>query len=121
MGKKILFVDDEPDWLFMVTTYFKESGYDIITAKNGTEALLKSQDVPLDVIIVDVNLAGENGVTLMTFLKRNHPNVPVILYTGMQHDEAMVQGMLKQGAQQYLRKGTLEELAKAVENASKLK
>jgi two-component system response regulator AtoC len=119
MRKKILFVDDEKDWLFMVETYLKEAGYDTLTAKNGTEALSVSHGVKLDVIIIDVNLAGENGVVLMGFLQRNHPNVPIILYTGMTHDEAVVQDMLKQGAHQYLRKTTINDLLKAVQSAEK--
>lgn len=119
MGKKVLFVDDEGDWRFMSSTYLKEAGYDVLTAKNGSEALLISDGIKLDVIVLDVNLNGENGVVLMKFLKRNHPNTPVILYTGMQHDDESIQTMLQNGAQQYVRKGTMEELLKAVETAAK--
>jgi len=71
------------------------------------------------VIVLDVNLNGESGVVLMKFLKRNHPGTPVILYTGMQHDDESIQNMLQNGAQQYVRKGTMEELLKAVESAAK--
>ncbi len=119
MGKKVLFVDDEGDWRFMSSTYLKEAGYDVLTAKNGSEALLISDGIKLDVIVLDVNLNGENGVVLMKFLKRNHPDTPVILYTGMQHDDESIQKMLENGAQQYVRKGTMEELLKAVETAAK--
>lgn len=119
MGKKILFVDDEGDWRFMSSTFLKEAGYDVLTAKNGSEALLISSGVELDLIVLDVNLNGENGVVLMKFLKRNHPGVPVILYTGMQHDDESIQSMIDAGAAQYVRKGTMEELLKAVESALK--
>lgn len=119
MTKKILFVDDEGDWRFMSSTYLKEAGYDVLTAKNGSEALLISSGVELDLIILDVNLNGENGVVLMKFLKRNHPDVPVILYTGMQHDDESIQSMIDAGAAQYVRKGTMEDLLKAVETATK--
>lgn len=117
MGKKVLFVDDENDWRFMAETFLKDAGYEILTAKDGSEALLKSEGVTLSLIIVDVNLAGENGVMLMTFLKRNHPEVPIILYTGLDHDEGAVRAMLKAGAHRYLRKTTLEDLARAVQEA----
>src|SRR5258708_31674335 len=119
MAKKILFVDDEGDWRFMSATFLKESGYDVLTAKNGTEAFLVSNGVKLDVIVLDLNLAGENGLIFMEFLKRNHPGVPVILYTGMPHDEDAIKEMLKKGAHQYLRKGTMDELLKAVQEATK--
>ena len=117
MRKKILFVDDEGDWRFIPSLYLKDAGYDVLTAKNGTDALFQSQDVQLSLIILDIHLAGENGVTLMRLFKRNHPHVPIILYTGHEHDEASVAEMLKEGAYQYLRKGTMGDLLKAVQGA----
>ena len=117
MGKKILFVDDEGDWRFIPSLYLKDAGYEVLTAKSSTEALSCSQGVDLSLIILDLNLAGEDGVTLMKLLKRNHPQVPIILYTGQEHDERAVQAMIQQGAHQYLRKGTMGELLKAVQGA----
>lgn len=118
MAKQILFVDDEADWLFMVASYFKDFGLETLTARTGKEAFRITSGVPLDVIIIDVNLAGENGVHLMEFFKTNHPGVPIILYTGMVHDQEAIDGMLAQGAYQYLRKGTLNDLLEAVQKAA---
>ena len=115
MGKKILFVDDEDDWREVAEMYLKDSGYDVLTARDATEALGQTEGVDLSLIILDLNLAGENGLMLMKFLKRNHPDVPIILYTGQEHDSMAIAQMLKQGAQQYVRKGTLGELLKAVQ------
>jgi DNA-binding NarL/FixJ family response regulator len=50
-------------------------------------------------------------------VKQHHPEVPVILYTGMEHDDQFVQRMLQQGAQQYLRKGRPADLLDAVQTA----
>src|SRR5438445_199527 len=100
MRKKILFVDDEDDWRFMVTACLNEGGYEVLAARDASEAMLQAEGVTLDGIILDVNLAGENGLMLMRFLKRNHPDVPIILYTGLNHDEQAIQTMLKEGAQQ---------------------
>jgi len=119
MRKKILFVDDEDDWRFMVTACLNEGGYEVLAARDASEAMLQTEGVTLDGIILDVNLAGENGLMLMKFLKRNHPDVPIILYTGLNHDEAAIQTMLKEGAQQYLRKGTMEELFNTVQGVIK--
>lgn len=116
MEKKILFIDDENDWRSVAEMYLKDSGYDVLTAKDGTEALAKSEGVKLGLIILDVNLAGENGVMLMRFLKCNQPEVPIILYTGLNHDEEAIREMLREGAHQYVRKGTLGELLKAVQS-----
>ena len=91
----------------------------MLTAKNGTEALFRGQGVELALFILDVNLAGENGVVLMKLLKRNHPNVPVILYTGQVHDNEQIQAMLNEGANRYLRKGNPQELLSAVRSLIK--
>jgi len=116
-GKRILFVDDEGDWRFVAGTYLQEAGFEVFTAKDAAETMGRSQKIKLDAIILDVNLAGENSVLLMGLLKQNHPEVPIIIYTGLdKHDEA-VQAMLKQGAHQYLRKGTLGELCDAIRQA----
>ncbi len=72
------------------------------------------EGVALGLIILDLNLAGESGVMLLRFLRRNHPEVPILIYTGMEHDDEAVKAMLLQGAAQYLRKGPMEELVKAV-------
>jgi DNA-binding response OmpR family regulator len=114
MGKKILFVDDMEEWRSMVGTFLRENGYDVLTASDGSEALAKIEGVRLGLIILDLNLAGESGVMLMRFLKRNHPQVPILLYTGMEHDDGTVRAMLRDGADQYLKKGSMEELLKAV-------
>ena len=119
MPGTILFVDDEIEMGFMVSNLFKHHGYQIYTAENIDVALQLSDDVQFDAIVLDVNLAGDDGLKLLTFLHRNHPDVPIIIYTGEQHDNAVVQNALAQGAHQYLRKGgPMDELVKAVEIAS---
>lgn len=114
MEKKILFVDDEEDWRTVVSTTLKGAGHEVITAADASEAMRLSEGVKLGLIILDLNLAGESGVMLMRYLRRNHPGVPFLIYTGLEHDEEAVGKMLMQGASQYLRKGPMEELVKAV-------
>lgn len=114
MEKKILFVDDEQEWRALVTEGLKAAGHDIILAENASEAMERSEGVTLGLIILDLNLAGEDGLMLMRFLRVNHPGVPVIIYTGRDHDEATITRILTAGAVQYLRKGPMEELVRAV-------
>ena len=116
-AKKILFVDDEDDWRYMATMYLTDSGYEVWTARNGAEALRQAGRVRPDLIILDLNLGGESGLAVMKLLKEKHPGVPILLYTGMEHDDAAVQAMLREGAQQYLRKTTMGEMLKAVQTA----
>jgi DNA-binding response OmpR family regulator len=117
MPGTILFVDDEIEMCSMVSNLFEHHGYKVLTAENATVALELADGVPLQAMILDVNLAGENGFKLMSFLHRNNPDLPIIIYTGMEHEEAVVKRALEDGARLYLRKGgPLDELIKAVES-----
>ncbi|HEV2392061.1 MAG TPA: response regulator [Verrucomicrobiae bacterium] len=110
MEQKVLFVDDDPHWRDIVSLSFKEAGYEVITAADATEGMSRAEGVKLGLIILDLNLAGENGLVLMRFMKRNHPDVPVLLYTATDQDDEAIRKMLNEGADQYLPKGSIEEL-----------
>jgi DNA-binding response OmpR family regulator len=88
----------------------EDAGYEVVTAKDAAEALRRMESIKLDAIMLDVNLGGENGLLLMELLQQRHPGVPIIVYTGLDHDAAEIQAMLRRGARQYLRKGTMGEL-----------
>jgi DNA-binding NtrC family response regulator len=116
-GKAILYVDDDKDWLDVVSVTFKDAGYKVLTAKDATEAMVLAESATLGLIILDLDLDGEDGVILMKFFKCNQPDVPIILFTGLSHDDEAILELLRQGAHQYIRKGPLEDLRKAVQTA----
>src|SRR6185369_9237509 len=110
MGTTILFIDDDPQWRQTVSASLQNAGYDVIAAKDASEAMEKGQGAKLGLIILDLNLGGESGLSLMKYLKHNPPGVPILLFTGLEHDDTTIRTMLDQGADQYVRKGSLEEL-----------
>lgn len=114
---KVLFIDDENDWRFMATDYLQGAGYDVLTARDASEALAHVQTVNPALIILDLNLAGVSGEPLLRILKEMHPQIPVIVYTAVEHDQAGIDNLLIQGAARYLRKGTMGEMLTAVQNA----
>jgi DNA-binding response OmpR family regulator len=110
MDTQVLFIDDDPSWRETTSAALQGAGYSVITAQDASEAMKKSEGVHLGLIILDLNLGGESGLTFMKYLRHNHPDVPILIYTGLEHDDSTVKAMLNQGADQYLRKGSTQEL-----------
>lgn len=83
MPKRILIVDDEPDILRVVIFRLKKSGYEVLTAVNGQEALDLIQKEPLDLIILDLRLPLISGLEVCKQIKSNDKlkHIPVILFT----------------------------------------
>ena len=117
MSKRILFVDDEPEWRLVPGTALREAGYDMIIAKDVFETGLQTYGVKLDLIILDVNLGSESAPGLMRLLKESHPGVPILLYTGLDQKDPAVQTMMNEGASRYLRKGPMKDLLDGVSSA----
>lgn len=118
-GKKILFVDDDKDWRRLVTEVLKDAGHNVLAVEGAAQALLQQGTSDLGLIILDLDLGGENGLMLMKHLRLNHPKVPIFLYTGMRHDDETIQRMRRLGAARYLQKGPMGELLDAVDDALK--
>ncbi len=110
MSKQVLLIDDDKTWLELAGLSLQNAGYDVLCAGDGSEALQKADTATLGLIVLDLNLGGESGLTLMNYLKRNHPEAVILLVTGMEHDDSTIRAMLELGADQYLRKGSMEQL-----------
>ena len=108
--QKILFVDDEQHWREQVSASLSEAGFDVLTASDGTEAMRQAADHSLGLMIVDEDLAGESGVMLSKYLRRNHPDVPTMLYTCAEQDTNTAPDVMSQAADLSLPKGSMAEL-----------
>jgi DNA-binding response OmpR family regulator len=108
--QKILFVDDEARWRELVCTSLAEAGFDVLAASDGSEAMRKAAGSRLGLMIVDEDLAGESGLMLTRFLRRNHPDVPTMLYTSNRHDPHRNLDIMSQGADRCVPKGSMTDL-----------
>ena len=77
MTPHILFVDDEAPIRELLSLYFRKKGLEVTTALTAAQAKELAASVPFTLAILDLNLAGENGVDLLGFFKSNYPNVSV--------------------------------------------
>lgn len=122
MKQHILVVDDEAPIRDLLTTYFTKRGFDVTACANGAETVKAVDDVPLSLVILDLALVDDDGLELLERIKKSHPNLPVIILTGMGFDEELLQEAKSKGADGYVSKTLpLEQLHMEVRRALKHK
>ena len=93
MTPHILFVDDEAPIRELLTLYFRKKNWEVTTAMTVAQGKETAAKVPFTLAIVDLNLAGENGLELLDFFKKNYPKAPVIVFTGQTDEDLLKQAM----------------------------
>ncbi len=78
-AKKILVVDDEDSIQLLYREELEDEGYQVISAMNGEEALKKFEEIPPDLVVLDINMPGIDGIEVLRQMKQAKPDVPVIL------------------------------------------
>jgi CheY-like chemotaxis protein len=84
-GRCILVVDDDPDIVTYLTTFFSDHGYRVLSASGGNEALALAREHQPDLICLDISMPPPTGVRVYREL-RGDPmlaSIPVILVTGV--------------------------------------
>jgi PAS domain S-box-containing protein len=99
----ILVVDDEPAILGLVKDILRPAGYLVNTAANGKEAMTALQAHPYDLVITDMIMPQMGGMELVQYLRLNHPETLVIVFTGFASYQDAVDAV-KLGAFDYLPK-----------------
>jgi two-component system phosphate regulon response regulator OmpR len=102
-AERILIVDDDRDVRESMAEYLQGHGYEV-TAAEGGEAMRKAlaAEAP-DVVLLDLNLPGEDGLSLARWLRAEHADVPIIMVTAAGEVVDRVVG-LEVGADDYLAK-----------------
>ncbi|BCS54255.1 sigma-54 dependent transcriptional regulator [Geobacter sp. SVR] len=101
--EKILIIDDEPFIRENVERILGEEGYLVCSAGSGSEAREVVLANDIDLILLDLNLGTENGITVLKSLKEIDPDLLVIIITGYGSVESAVDA-LKLGAFHYMKK-----------------
>jgi DNA-binding NarL/FixJ family response regulator len=87
---------------------FEEDISFMCEAQSGEEAIAKLKEYVPDVIVMDINLPGKNGVEITGEIKREYPTIHVLILTMYNHDEYLM-AALREGADGYLLKDSPSE------------
>lgn len=99
----MLLIDDEADVQYSFRRIFEGSGIDISTASSGEEGLKLIPRVKPDLVVMDVRMAGMNGLETLRRLRENDSKLPVIMMTAYGTTQTAIEAM-KLGAYDYLLK-----------------
>lgn len=118
---RVLLVDDEQDFVEMLSLRLKEVEEKVTVAYSGKECLETLKNKEIDVVILDIKMPGMDGMETLKEIKKRFPLVEVIMLTGHGSTETAVEGM-KMGAFDYLMKpADFDDLTAKMDAARKRK
>jgi len=114
----ILIVDDEAQIRELLSAYLQKQGYRVSAASKSEEALQFLKQTPVDLAVLDIGLANEDGLRLLAQIKVGYPGVRVVMLTGLGFVEDLLEEAQRKGADGYMSKVlSLDELHMAIQRA----
>src|SRR5690606_41830086 len=101
--KKILLVEDDPNFGSILKDYLNMNDFEVTLAKNGMEGFEKFKKDSFDLCILDVMMPYKDGFTLATEIREKNKSIPIIFLTAKTMKEDVLKGY-KVGADDYLNK-----------------
>ena len=86
MAKKVLMIDDDPEFIEAITNVLDAKGYEVVSASNGKDGVEKAKAENPDIILLDVMMTTESegfDVAREMHKDENAKNIPVIILTGI--------------------------------------
>jgi two-component system NtrC family response regulator len=99
----ILVVDDEPNYLIVLSELLRDEGFEVFTAPTGETGLAIVREVDLDMVISDMQMPGMDGMALLEEIKQFDEDLPVLIITAYAEVDKAVKAM-QAGAFSYLAK-----------------
>lgn len=104
MNERILVVDDEQQVRDLLQVYFRRRDFVVSLASSSAETLTRIEEQKPDVIILDIGLGQEDGLKVLSLIKSLHPDIKVIMLTGMGFVEDLLSEAQQKGADGYVSK-----------------
>ena len=102
-SRTVLVVDDERDLLASLEKVLSKEGYRVLTAERATTALEILAEEPVDVVLTDLRMPGMSGHSLLREIKKQWPEIEVVMLTAYGTVESAVEAM-KEGAYDFITK-----------------
>ena len=102
-GLRILIVDDDKEFLALLSKSIESWGYEVISASGGKEALEMIKNKAADMVILDYLMPNMNGAETLEKIRRIDKKIPVIMFTSYTDDRAIT-GTEKHGIFAYVPK-----------------
>jgi len=117
MKQRVLVVDDEEIVVRSCLRALAGGDFDVDAARSGIEALKRIEELPFDVVVLDIMMPQLDGMEVLQRVKEAHPEIEVVMVTGLSQVDTAVRSM-KLGAFDYLPKPfDPDELKRVVERA----
>lgn len=85
----ILWADDEIDILRPHILFLQNKGYDVETVDNGSDAVRLAKEKHFDIVFLDEQMPGISGVEALEMIKRDFPNLPIVMITKSEEERIM--------------------------------
>ena len=84
-----LWADDEIDLLKPHIMFLEQKGYEVVTANNGSDAIDLVRQRHFDIVFLDEQMPGISGIEALEVIKREYPNLPVVMITKSEEERIM--------------------------------
>ena len=107
---RLLVVDDEPNIVDLLATSLRFAGFEVATARNGSEALRVAPEFRPDLLVLDVMMPGLDGFTVVRRLRQEGMTAPVVFLTAKDSTEDKITGLTLGGDDYVTKPFSLEEV-----------
>jgi CheY-like chemotaxis protein len=118
--RKILVVDDEPDFLRLIKSRLESEGYDVCAVAQSREAIKESDRFRPDVVLLDVHMPEVDGLSILKQLRKRSKTLPIFILTATADGENFAQANRLDASGFIQKTGDLSQGLKVIASAVRL-